>query len=51
MPKVYKYLVWGSVGECMRYLVRRAEENRDAVQRTVESRKALVRELQRRVFG
>ena len=29
----YKYLVWGSVGECLKYLVRRAEENRDAVSR------------------
>lgn len=30
-PKVFKYLVWGSVGECTKYLLRRAEENRDAV--------------------
>ncbi len=32
-PKVFKYLVWGSVGECTKYLLRRAEENRDAVLR------------------
>lgn len=31
--KVFKYLVWGSVGECTKYLLRRAEENRDAVLR------------------
>jgi len=32
-PKVFKYLVWGSVGECAKYLLRRAEENREAVLR------------------
>jgi len=50
IPKVYKYLVWGSVQECMRYLVRRAEENRDAATRTKESRAALWSELKRRVL-
>ena len=47
----YKYLVWGSVGECLKYLVRRAEENRDAVSRAQGSRMALSAELKRRVFG
>lgn len=49
VPKAYKYLVWGTVGECTKYLLRRAEENRDAVSRTQESRKALTQEVMRRV--
>ncbi|EFX01442.1 proline oxidase [Grosmannia clavigera kw1407] len=50
----YKYLVWGSTGECMKYLLRRAHENRDAVQRTKDGRDAMRAELWRRtksVFG
>ena len=47
----YKYIVWGSVGECLKYLVRRAEENRDAVSRAQGSRMALTAELKRRIFG
>ena len=53
-PQAYKYLVWGSTGECMRYLLRRAEENRDAVERTRNGRDAMAAELwrrMRRVFG
>lgn len=50
-PQVYKYLVWGSVGECLKYLVRRAEENRDAVTRAKGSRMALRAEVFRRAFG
>lgn len=49
-PKIFKYLVWGSVGECMKYLLRRAEENRDAVLRTQESHTALKEELRRRIM-
>ncbi|KAM0197848.1 hypothetical protein ACHAPI_004580 [Fusarium lateritium] len=44
----YKYLVWGTTGECMKYLLRRAHENKDAVQRTKGSRDALWQELVRR---
>ncbi|KAL0475547.1 FAD-linked oxidoreductase-like protein [Neurospora intermedia] len=50
-PQVYKYLVWGSTGECMKYLLRRAYENRDAVQRTRSGREAMGREVRRRVKG
>lgn len=50
-PRTCKYLVWGSVSQCAKYLVRRAEENRDAVTRTVEARKLLGKELWRRVWG
>lgn len=48
IPKAYKYLVWGTTGECMKYLLRRAQENRDAVQRTREGRNAMAGELVRR---
>ncbi|KAK1623192.1 proline dehydrogenase [Colletotrichum phormii] len=49
--EAYKYLVWGSTGECMKYLLRRAHENRDAVQRTRSGRNAMFNELVRRVKG
>jgi hypothetical protein len=48
-PRAYKYLVWGKMGECMKYLLRRAHENRDAVTRTVEARRALGQELGNRL--
>jgi hypothetical protein len=44
----YKYLVWGSTGECMKYLLRRAHENKDAVSRTQSGRDAMWAELVRR---
>ncbi|ROW11862.1 hypothetical protein VPNG_04965 [Cytospora leucostoma] len=53
-PRAYKYLVWGSTGECMKYLLRRARENRDAVGRTKSGRDAMRAEVWRRlkeVFG
>jgi proline dehydrogenase len=49
VPKAYKYLVWGTTGECMKYLLRRAQENRDAVERTLEGRNAMAAELWRRM--
>ncbi|MCJ1405805.1 proline dehydrogenase [Xylographa trunciseda] len=49
-PKTHKYLVWGTVGECLKYLLRRAQENRDAVARTEEGRLALRSELGRRLI-
>ena len=48
VPRAYKYLVWGTTGECMKYLLRRAQENKDAVQRTREGRNAMAAELWRR---
>ncbi|KAH8882559.1 FAD-linked oxidoreductase [Thozetella sp. PMI_491] len=48
-PRAYKYLVWGSTGDCMKYLLRRAHENRDAVQRTKSGRDAMRAEVARRV--
>ncbi|ORY55924.1 FAD-linked oxidoreductase [Pseudomassariella vexata] len=49
--RAYKYIVWGSTGECMAYLLRRAYENRDAVQRTLEGRNAMWGEVKRRAWG
>lgn len=49
IPEAYKYLVWGTTGQCMKYLMRRAHENKDAVERTREGRDAMARELWRRV--
>lgn len=49
--KVYKYAVWGSTQECVRYLLRRAEENKDAVARSSENRKAVMEEVWRRIRG
>ncbi|KAL6713901.1 proline dehydrogenase [Lecanora helva] len=49
-PKAYKYLVWGSVGECLKYLLRRAQENRDAVIRAEGTRTALRAELGNRIW-
>lgn len=50
-PKAYKYIVWGTTGECMKYLLRRAYENRDAVARTRSGRDAMWAEVVRRVRG
>ena len=47
----YKYLVWGTTGECMKYLLRRAQENRDAVQRTRSGRDAMAGEVMWRIRG
>ena len=49
-PKAYKYAAWGSVGECSKYLVRRAEENRDAVSRAMGTRAALKAEIWARLW-
>lgn len=49
--KAYKYIVWGTTGECMKYLLRRANENKDAVQRTRSGRDAMWGELKRRFWA
>lgn len=51
VTKAYKYIVWGSTKECMAYLLRRAQENKDAVSRTKSARDAMWVELKRRVKG
>ncbi|GKT44692.1 putative proline dehydrogenase, mitochondrial [Colletotrichum spaethianum] len=54
-PQVWKCSTWGTMGECVAYLLRRAVENRDAVSRTVDEYSALKaeagRRLRSRVFG
>lgn len=47
-PNVYKLLTWGSVKECMGFLLRRAVENTEAVARTRQSREAMTAELKQR---
>lgn len=50
IPRVYKCLTWGSVQECMQYLVRRAVENHGAAGAVKDSMPALARELRRRMM-
>lgn len=53
-PNVFKLLTWGSVQECMGFLLRRAVENTEAVGRTKDSQIAMIDELKRRcrnIFG
>ena len=47
-PNVFKCSTWGSMGECIGYLLRRAVENRDAVLRTHDEFVALRQEAGRR---
>ncbi|KKK22136.1 hypothetical protein P175DRAFT_0527509 [Aspergillus ochraceoroseus IBT 24754] len=49
-PNVYKLLTWGSVKECMGFLLRRAVENTEAVSRTKQSQEAMLGELKRRTL-
>ena len=49
-PRAYKYFVWGTVRECLKYLVRRAEENTHALGRAREGSEALRLELVNRLF-
>ncbi|KAI1071429.1 hypothetical protein LB507_005159 [Fusarium sp. FIESC RH6] len=48
-PEVYKCTTWGTLGECMAYLTRRAMENRDAASRTLDEYTALKNEAWRRL--
>ncbi|KAH8427612.1 uncharacterized protein LDX57_005324 [Aspergillus melleus] len=48
-PEVFKCLSWGSLGDCLSYLLRRAVENRDAVERTKEEYLQVRREVLRRI--
>lgn len=51
VPRAFKYLVWGSVSECMGYLYRRGIESHGAVERTSHMVNVLKQELKRRVLG
>ncbi|KAF3934190.1 hypothetical protein ABW20_dc0106027 [Dactylellina cionopaga] len=48
---VVKYLPWGTMEECVKYLLRRADENKDSLKRTDETRRAAWKELWRRAVG
>jgi hypothetical protein len=48
-PEVFKCSTWGTMSDCLAYLLRRAVENRDAVARTGDELAALRAELWRRV--
>lgn len=48
-PEAYKCLSWGTLADCISYLIRRAVENRDAVSRTKAEYYALRREVWRRM--
>lgn len=48
-PEVYKCLSWGTLEDCLSYLVRRAVENRDAVSRTKSEQIATKKGLWRRI--
>lgn len=48
-PEVYKYLSWGSVKECLHYLMRRATENQGATERLKEGLVEMRRELKCRI--
>jgi hypothetical protein len=47
-PDVFKCSTWGTLGECLAYLLRRAVENRDAVLRTKDEHTAVKAECWRR---
>lgn len=49
--EVYKCLQWGTVGECMQYLLRRATENSGAAHRMTESVQMMKKEVWRRILG
>lgn len=51
VPKAYKCTTWGSMTECLNYLLRRAAENKDAAGRTHESKTAMAGELKRRMWA
>lgn len=48
-PEVFKCLSWGTLSDCLSYLLRRAVENRDAVSRTKEEYFQLRQEAIRRL--
>ena len=49
VPLVYKCLTWGSVQECMQYLLRRAVENSGGTARMKDGYRAYMGELRRRM--
>lgn len=50
VPQAYKCLTWGSVQDCMQFLVRRVVENRGGLDRMRDGLAAYQGELKRRIF-
>lgn len=48
-PEIFKCSTWGTMSECIAYLLRRAVENRDAVLRTTDEYAAVKKECWRRM--
>jgi hypothetical protein len=48
-PGVFKCLAWGSLEECLHFLLRRAIENQSAMERTRHTAVALRKEAWRRI--
>ncbi|KAF2002129.1 FAD-linked oxidoreductase [Amniculicola lignicola CBS 123094] len=48
---VVKCMTWGTTTECLNFLLRRASENKEAAMRTEDTRRAMGREIWRRVRG
>ncbi|CAK4030523.1 related to proline oxidase Put1 [Lecanosticta acicola] len=51
VPKVYRCLTWGSIQECMQYLLRRLVENRGGADRMRDGMADYWAELKRRTLG
>lgn len=51
VPKVYKCLTWGSIQECMQYLLRRLVENKGGADRMKDGMAAYRQELFKRIYG
>ncbi|KAL5041003.1 hypothetical protein BDW71DRAFT_201722 [Aspergillus fruticulosus] len=51
LPGGFKCLAWGSLEECLHFLLRRAIENQSAMERTRDTAVALRREAWRRIGG
>ncbi|KAF1352835.1 FAD-linked oxidoreductase [Lizonia empirigonia] len=49
--RVVKLLAWGTMTECLNFLIRRAAENKESAFRTEDTRKAMGAELWRRMKG
>ncbi|KAI0621935.1 Carbapenem antibiotics biosynthesis protein carD [Pyrenophora tritici-repentis] len=49
--KVIKCMTWGTTTECLNFLLRRASENKEAALRTEDTRRAMGKELWRRLRG
>lgn len=47
--RVFKFTSWGTLTECLNYLLRRLAENKDAATRTAGTNRAMAEEVIRRI--